>query len=186
MSIEQLATQLMADAANQVPPFGAESIKLARQLGPAATSFLIAQVKARGEDDFLALEALREADMAAYNSLPGPLRAEIYSQALQNSTFFNAWGLPGYQLTPTSQALIALGKIALPSLLPLLADKRPAPLAGSRDATTSTIYGNRICDYAWVFLQEIRGESYSYSQDPVERNQEIEALQRALTTETDS
>lgn len=180
MQIQKLETQLLEDAAKDVPPFGAESIKLARQLGSDATSFLLTQIEAQGNIAFLSLEALREADRETYNSLPSQMRAEVYVNTLEKNIFYNAWGLPRYKLTATSNALIALGEEAIPVLKPLLADKRLAPLAGSQDATTSEMYGNRVCDYAWVFISEIKGRSYTYSQNPVERDLEIERLQQEL------
>ena len=107
-------------------------------------------------------------------------RADIYVDALKNSLFYNAWGLPGYQLTVTAHALIDLEEKATEALRPLLTDYRLAPLSGSEDATTSTMYGNRICDYAWVLICEIRGRPYEYLESPSERDQEIEKLRQDL------
>lgn len=181
MQIPILSTQLQEDVTQAVPPFGAESIKIARRLGTAATSFLLEQIRTQGNTAFLALEALRVADQDAYNHLPGRERAEIYVNALRNNVFYNSWGLPGYQLSDTSYALISLKEDAVPLLIPLLSDQRPAPLSGSEDATTSTMYENRVCDYAWVFISEIREQSYTYSQHPVERDRAIETLRQELS-----
>jgi hypothetical protein len=175
-----LGTQLRHDAARAVPPFGAESVKIARDLGPKATSLLLHEIVARGESAFLALEALRVADPAAYGALPAGERAGIYIDALKSSIFFNAWGVPGYQFTPTAHALIALGDDAGAALAPLLADCRPAPLSGSQGATTSRIYGNRVCDYAWVFISEIKRRPCTYTQDPAERDEAIALLRKEL------
>jgi hypothetical protein len=180
VSLSKLATQLKNDASQAVPPFGAESIQMARRLGPQATSLLIHEVKNRGDTALLALEALREADPAGYNSLATRERANIYVDSLKNSLFYNAWGLPGYQLTATAHALIALGEDAVAALQPLLSDRRPAPLSGSQDATTSTMYGNRLCDYAWGLISEIERRPYVYSQNPAERDRAIEALRQEL------
>ena len=180
MQIPKLSAQLQADVIHAAPPFGAESIKIARQMGSAATNFLLEQIQAQGDTAFLALEALRVANPDAYAALPVRERASTYRSALQTNIFYNSWGLPGYQLTDTSQALISLGEEAIPVFQPLLSDQRLAPLEGSQDATTSTAYGNRICDYAWVFIQEIRGQPYTYAENPSERDREIEKLQREL------
>lgn len=166
----------MEDAAKEVPPFAADSVRMARQMGRAAVSVLVEQIQSRGKTSFLALEGLREAAPDAYHSLPAALRAEIYGQALSSSHFYNAWGVPGYQLTDTAEAFIALGKDAANVLGRLLDNKRDAPLAGSKAATTSAIYGNRVCDYAWVFISEIRHQPYSYSQNTAERDRAISEL----------
>ena len=169
-----------------MPPFGAESVKLARQLGANATKVLLQHIQARGKTALLALEALREADRKAYDSIPVAERTEIYVHSLESSHFYNTWGLPGYQLTPTSQALIALGDEAVSRLRPLLEYQRPAPLSGSQDATTSKMYANRVCDYAWVFIAEIKHKHYKYFQSPNERDRVIEALRRQLHGQTKS
>lgn len=179
---DELVRQLERDAEAEAPPFGAESIEIARRLGKAASDFLLAEIRARGRTAFLALEALRSADPDAYRSLPGPEKAGIYADALKRNLFFNAWGLPVHQLTDTSRALIALGQDAVLPLRRLLDDHEPAPLSGSQDATTSTLYGNRICDYAWVFVSEILGRPYVYEMDPKERDRQIDDLRHALSS----
>lgn len=176
----ELETQLREEAAQDVPPFGAESIKIARRLGTDASSLLLQHVAAKGETAFLSLEALREADPTAYHSLPVQQRVSIYMKILRSNIFYNAWGLPGYQLTETSHALISLGDAAISALKPLLTDQRLAPVSGSEDATTSTMYGNRVCDYAWVFISEILGRPYNYSTDTRERDVQIVDLRRTL------
>lgn len=178
MSLPELLVQLQQDAAKAVPAFGAESVRLARSLGGAATDLLLEQIRARGETAFLALEALRVSDQAAYAALPASERAEIYAATLRTNVFYNTWGLPGYQLTETTRAFLALKDDAIALLLPLLSDQRPAYLAGSRDATASAMYKNRVCDYAWVFICEIRQQPYTYSQDPEERDRSIEELRQ--------
>lgn len=180
MQISDLSSQLQQDATNAVPPFGAASIKIARQLGSVATSFLLEQIGGRGATAFLALEALRESDPGAYDSIPASERADIYASALQSNIFYNAWGVPGHQLTSTAYALISLGEVAIEALKPFLVDQRRAPLSGSKDATVSSIYHNRVCDYAWVFICEIRHQPYMYVQNPVERDRSIEALRQEL------
>lgn len=149
----------------------------------AATGLLLEKVFAGRPSAFIALEALRESDPRAFCQIPVRQRAEIYVAELRRNIFFNAWGLPGHMLTPTSQALIALGEDAVPALAPLLADTSEAPLHGSEDATTSSAYGNRICDYAWVFISEIRNLKYDYSERPADRDPAIESLRRSLEKE---
>ena len=175
-----LATSLQQDAARDIPPFGADSIKLARKIGPPASQLLVQHVHAHGSDALLALEALRMADPAAYAGLPASECAQVYGAALQHNAFFNSWGQPGGQLTETAHAFAALGDAAIAVLAPLLDDKRPAPASGSQDATTSQMNGNRVCDYAWVLISEARHVAYAYLTSPAERDQDIAAMRVAL------
>lgn len=180
MQLSTFATQLQDDAARAVPPFGAKSIEMARQLGPAAREFLLEHINAGQTTAFLALEALRVTDPAAYAAIPESNRSEIYGRALRDSVLFNAWGLPGRYLTETSSAFVGLGPAAINVLAPLLSDQRPASLEDSKEATTSVIYRNRVCDYAWVLICEIQGRACTYFRDPAERDQAIQALRQEL------
>jgi hypothetical protein len=178
--LSALTTSLQQDVQRDIPPFGANSVKLARQLGTAATGVLVRAVRARGSDAFLALEALRAADPAAYGTQPAADRAAIYAFALQHNAFFNSWGQPGMSLSDTARAFAALGDAAVAALAPLLADRRPAPSSGSQDATLSKMNGNRVCDYAWVLISEARGASYVYESAPADRDREIDAMRASL------
>lgn len=175
-----LAASLQADVARDIPPFGANSVKLAQQLGPAATGLLLPRVRGHGPDALLALEALRAADAASYAALPADERAAIYATALRRSVYFNSWGQPGVQLTDTAHAFAALGDAAVRALIPLLEDQRPAPSSGSRDATASANNRNRVCDYVWVLINEARGLDYVYASSPADRDREIAAMRARL------
>jgi hypothetical protein len=133
-----------------------------------------------GSDALLALEALRVADPAAYAALAARDRAAIYVAALQHSVYFNAWGQPGMALSDTAHALIALGEPAVAALAPLLDDQRAAPSSGSQDATLSHANGNRVCDYAWVLISEVKLADYAYSASPAERDRDIAALRASI------
>jgi hypothetical protein len=153
---------------------------MARASGSAATDLLLKEIKAGGKTAFLALEALREADKSAYDALPVQKRVDTYIDTLTNNVFYNAWGVPGYHLTDTARALIGLGAAAVPPLKALLDDEREAPLSGSQDATTSKMYGNRVCDYAWLFICEIKGWRCQYGREPAERDEAREMTKRDL------
>jgi hypothetical protein len=171
VDVDALLRQLEADAEERVPPTGAESVRLARDLGPAAGDALAERARAGGWGALLALEALRAADPAAWTSLPPDEVARTYAEALATSRFFNAWGLPGYGLGDPARALLSLGPDAVAALAPLLDDLRPAPLEGSQDATTAAMYGNRVADYAWFLICTVRrGRDCEYPMDPAERD----------------
>jgi hypothetical protein len=180
MKMSGLSNHLQEDASQDVPPFGTESLRISRQLGASAASLLLEGIKVRGNEALLTVEALRESDPDTYNLLPAEERAECYVDALLTNIFYNTWGLPGYQLSATSRALISLGEKAVAALKPLLCDRRFAPHSGSKDATASNVYGNRVCDYAWVFISEIMHRPYAYSQSPAERDLAIDELRASL------
>lgn len=177
-NLQKLKEQLLSDAENEIPPFGAESVRMACHAGPAAAPLLLSEIRAENSTSLLALESLRAADPNAWDSLAPEMRAHIYAEALHRSVFFNAWGVPGYQLSDTSQAFASLGGAAVSALRPLLDDRREAALSGSQDATTSRSYGNRICDYAWILTCHALHRACSYFRDPGERDQAIAALRR--------
>jgi hypothetical protein len=178
--LNALETSLQQDAAHDIPPFGADSVKLARKIGPPAKTTLVQHVQARGSDAFLALEALRVADPFGYAALPAGERAQVYASALQRNVFFNSWGQPGGSLTETAHAFAALGDAAVAVLAPLLDDQRVAPSSGSQDATLSQMNGNRVCDYAWVLISEARHADYVYLVSPTDRDQDIAAMRASL------
>jgi hypothetical protein len=184
MEESRLRELLQEDTRRDVPPFASESIKLARQMAEAAVNPLLEQINGQGKTRLLALEALRKAVPDVYHSLPARKRAEIYAEALRTASFLNTWGVPGYQLTDTAKALIDIGEEAVAVLRPLLECQQKAPLSGSQAATTSAIYGNRLCDYAWVLISEIKRRPYVYSKDPAARDQAIQALRQELQEET--
>lgn len=171
-----LRSLLAREATMDMPPAGSESVEQALARGTAATPLLLEELGTGGVHAMLALEGLRAADPETYASLPAADRAAIYAEALGASGTFNAWGLPGFALTDTADAVVALGRDAIPALRPLLADERPAPLFGSQDATTSTAYGNRVRDYAFVLIAEILGTPYEYDESPAARDARIDAL----------
>jgi hypothetical protein len=180
MDTSKLKAKLLEEAQIEVPPFGAESVEMARTYGPEATPLLLDLLHGDEKAAFLALEALRAADEKTYDSLDPQLRAKIYSRALAGNASYNAWGLPAYHLTDTAKAFIGVGQDAIPMLLPLLSDRREAMLEGSQDATTGKMYHNRVRDYAWVLMNEILGRPYTYARDPEDRDRSISNLLREL------
>jgi hypothetical protein len=176
----ELDAQLERDSESQVPAFAATSVKLAREGGEKTTDFLLEKIHSGRPSAFIALEALREADVRSFDRIEAQERAAIYAAELRRNTYFNGWGLPGFYLTPTATALIGLREEAVAALAGSLNDTEPALLTGSEEATTSKIFGNRICDYAWVFINEIRGIAYAYSQHPADRDKGIKSLLRSL------
>jgi hypothetical protein len=132
-------------------------LKGRHDVDPAALVSLV-----RGIDNgnaLLPLLLLRRLDERAYLALPPERRATVLTDALQTSVTFNTWGLPGIYLEDASKALIEAGRSAVPALTPMLADTRPAPVFGSKEAMLYRRYQFRLADYALFFVEEIRGNT---------------------------
>jgi hypothetical protein len=72
-----------------------------------------------------------------------------------------------------AKALLELGDVAVSCLRPLLADSSAAPLFGSEEATLSSLYKYRRCDFAYRYLVKLRGGEPTFDRDPAERDRVI-------------
>ena len=131
-----------------------------------------------GANGPFALTALRALDRLVPDAgFSSSARAHIYAGALGRETNFARWGavgpsgfLPGVY----GAELMKLGKTATDPLRPLLADRRRAPIrAGRAEEAANRLQGDRICDYAWIFLATIHDRPLAYFTDPAQRDEEI-------------
>jgi hypothetical protein len=147
---------------------------------PAAARAAAEQVRAHPDAGaFPLLMALRREAPDAYAQLEPELRAGVLADALRELPELNdfGWMEPGGGYDgPAAQALLELGEPARDALLPLLADRRPAPLAGSEAATLSHLYGYRRADFAFRYLCELDGREPRFAADPSARDAAIEEL----------
>ena len=107
----------------------------------------------------LPLLLLRKLDNKAYMEVTAETRAQVLTDALQQSKNFNTWGLPGVYLEDASNAMIEVGRSAVPGLKRMLGETRPAPLFGSKEYMLAQHYKYRMCDYALFFLKRIEGDA---------------------------
>lgn len=126
----------------------------------------------------LALMALRVLDRLAPDEPFTPAaRAHIYAAALARESNFARWGavgpagfLPGVY----GAELLRLGKAATAPLRPLLQDRRRAPIrAGVAEEAANRLQGDRVCDYAWIFLATTHGRPIAYFTDARDRDEAI-------------
>lgn len=110
-------------------------------------------------------------------------RAILYATALAREENFTRWGaigkagfLPGVY----GDELLALGKDSMPYLRRLLSDRRRAPVSGGEAERQNRIQGDRVCDYAWVFLATIFDRPLNYTLEPEFRDPQIRDLDRWL------
>jgi hypothetical protein len=141
----------------------------------------------RNHPDFTAyhlLFLLRHYAPKDYESLPADIKAEILCSSLANVQCLNDWGY----LAPkepydgiAAQALLQVGKSALPYLLKLMNDKNDAPLFGTEEATMSHLYRYRRADFAYRYAMLVLGRQPTFPADASERDRLIIVLQRELS-----
>lgn len=141
-----------------------------RELGDYRAFHLLFLLKGHAPDEFKAL--------------PASVKASVLVSNLENVQYLNDWGY----LDPkesydgrAAQALIDVGKPALPMLRKLLADKREAPLFGTEEATMSHRFGYRRADYAYRYVMLILGREPAFSVELRERDRLISTLQNELS-----
>jgi hypothetical protein len=123
-----------------------------------------------------ALFALRRGHPAIYSVIEPASRARVMCDALAHLVFYNDWGYldpGGSHDGEAAKALLELGDAAARCLRPLLADRSAAPLYGSEEATMSSLYKYRRCDFAYRYLVKLRGGEPAFDQDPAERDRAI-------------
>jgi hypothetical protein len=118
-----------------------------------------------------------------YANVDKATKAAILCSAMKREVFLNDWGiLPTFATTerpwvaPAMDLLTDLGPDVLPSLLPLLEDKRPGLFSGSSDATESTVFRYRRCDFACYAGALILREAYVLRETMEDRDIDIEKM----------
>ena len=127
-----------------------------------------------------ALMALRVLVRRAPRELFTPAaKAIIYWTAFQRDDRFNRWGIistSGFVPGVYGHELLALGPAVAPYLQRSLRDTRRAPVAGVEEERTSRIQGDRVCDYAWIFLATMFDRPLAYNPDSRHRDPQIREL----------
>ena len=129
------------------------------------------------------LFALRRKAPEDYKRIPDTSKANILCSALVHLTYLNDWGYldsGGSHDGEAASALIEIGTSALACLEPILDNRQPAPLFGTEEATMSSIYHYRRCDFAYRYISLIRGLQSSFNPKPKERDKEIKRLKIML------
>lgn len=108
--------------------------------------------------------------------------ADVYAAALKGGYpgGGNVWGFPGRDLNGVGAHVVALGRDALPALLPLLDDPTPVPYEGSQEAMQADRFGFRVKDLAAHLLAAITGTAIDFVEDPAARDAGIERLRAAF------
>jgi len=137
---------------------------------------------ANGEHALGALRVLERRAPAEKFSVDA--RAILYVSALERERNFSRWGVigpRGFVPAVYGQELLRLGPDAAPYLRRLLGDRRRAPFFGDAEGERANrLQGDRVCDYAWIFLATVFDRPLSYAADPRDRDPQILALDRWL------
>jgi|GEM_PF-5447817 len=125
------------------------------------------------------LFALRRSTPALYRTVDVAARAQVLCSALGHVRYLNDWGYLDLKQShdgEAAQALLETGTVALADLVSLLDDQRPAPLFGSEEATLSTIYHYRRCDFAYRYAMLLKGLQPIFEAEPTQRDRAIAEL----------
>jgi hypothetical protein len=153
-----LLTKLVEQSTAKKEPFNSLAYRELRGRTDVDPGSLAALVRAnKNGNALLPLLLLRKQNEKAYLALPVELRAAVLTDALQNSSTFNTWGLPHLYMEDASHAMLEAGKSAYPALKRMLSDTRPAPVFGSQESMEYKKYQYRLCDYALWYIEEIQG-----------------------------
>jgi hypothetical protein len=130
-----------------------------------------------GEHALMALRVL--AKRAPGESFTLAAKAIIYWTVFQRDDLFNRWGViskSGFVPGVYGHEMLAIGPAVAPYLQRSLRDTRRAPVFGGEEERTNRIQGDRVCDYAWVFLATMFDRPLAYNPDPRLRDPQIHEL----------
>ena len=132
---------------------------------------------ANGEYALMAMRVLlRRAPRERFS--PGA-RAILYWTVFQREVYYNRWGLitkSGFVPAVYGDEMMLTGEAVQPYLQRSLRDTRPAPVIGVVEQRESRARGDRVCDYAWLFLSTIVNRPVDYQTDPRLRDPQIHEL----------
>ena len=111
------------------------------------------------------------------------IQAQIICEALRMLPCLNDFGVVGAYGSYDAYAaelLLATGKEGLPFLLPVLDDKRQAPISGSASSTSVITSQTRRCDYAHRYAEMILHGEFSLQRNIAERDKKIAEVKKDI------
>jgi len=177
LTVPELAKALADDSLKGREPFNSLTFSeaLRRKDAPNYLQDLSDSLVARDRSSLLGLLALRRTAPELYRRKDPSFKVDVLIDALKNSRYFNAFGLPHLRWEEAAQALIDEGEAAVTELKPLLADNRPAAVWGSEDYAEYRRYDYRVQDYALALILTIRKQP---SVLPVDRQERLRLMER--------
>jgi len=144
------------------------------RIGASRAPHLRELADANGEHALGAMRAL--ARLAPAETFTVEAKAILYVTALGRERNFTRWGVisrSGFLPGVYGAELLALKAASLPYLRKLLTDTRRARVFGGEGERTNAAQGDRVCDYAWVFLVTILDRPLGYHPEPDRRDPQI-------------
>ena len=170
MDVPRLAAELEKESLKGAEPFNSLTYAETISRGEAAAGALAPLITKPDRASLFGLLALRRIGPTRYRELKPELRVSVLVDSLKTAKYFNTFGLPHVRWEDAATAIIEEGRAAEPALIPLLNDKRDAPVWGSEDFYEYSRYKYRVSDYAWALLNEIRGQKVTIPEDPAARD----------------
>jgi hypothetical protein len=155
MPIQKLAQRMETDSINGLEPFNSAAYREAISRGKTAGSELRSLIIRGNRSSLIGLLALRKVSPEEYSLLEPKFRVNVLKDALENSKYFNTWGIPNLYWEDAAKAIIDEKQGAVEALRSLLNDTRDARLFGSEGAALFQQNHYKVKDYAWALLQEI-------------------------------
>lgn len=152
-------------------------------MSPKEMEMAAAYVKSNPDvSSYHLLMALRKQAPQVYQDIPDTTKARVLCDAFAKVDYFNDFKLLGGPeiYYNSANALVSLGKVAIPLLQKLLQDRRETLALGSIDATGSLIQRYRRCDWAYMYVVFILGRKPVLPHDLAERDKLIAELDEAL------
>ncbi|MFN2173586.1 MAG: hypothetical protein ACK2UF_19340 [Candidatus Promineifilaceae bacterium] len=177
MNTAQLFEILQQESIEGKEPYNSMAYSELVSRGEQAAPELQSLLRNDDQSSLLGLLALREMDQTLYRQLDSAFRINVLVDALQNSKYFNTWGLPHLYWEEAAQSIIDEGEAAQEPLMLLLDDTRPAPMWGEEEVVESNAYAYRVRDYAWALILAIRGNDLAIPTDPAQRDELIKEMQ---------
>lgn len=176
MDVKQLTQELEADSEKGREPFNSPAYRETISRGESAAADLKQSLTRNDQSSLLTLLALRQVSATQYRSLEPAFRVSVLIAALQNSKYFNTWGIPCDYWEDAAKAIVDEGRASETALAALLRDQRPAPVFGSEGATVEAQFHYRVSDYAFALTNEIRHQKCEPVTNSADRDRMIDRM----------
>jgi hypothetical protein len=179
MTNDQLIPELEQSALKGREPFNSAPFREVIKRKDAADP-LFKSITTLTRKEYFKLMALKKLNTDLYNAVKPDSGAAILTDALANSEFFNAWGIPDVYWESSAKAIIEYGPASTPYLEKLLDDHRPAPVWGSEETAIYERFKFRVCDYALALIYALSpGDKKPLPESPQERDTMIKTYKEA-------
>jgi hypothetical protein len=175
---DSLLYRLHEDSKKGLEPFNSKAYRELVRRKNIDGGKLRASVNTSDQSSILNLLALRALAAEQYRQVADSQKISILTDALAKSKTFNMWGLPNLKMEAAAHALIECGEKAVPILITLLSDCRPAEIWGDEEYQIYKKFKFRACDYSLTLIKRIQEKEFVIPESVEERDRMIEVLKR--------